>query len=199
MSKRCNRSAARCAAITEIFAAAGAVLALGAGCKALEPVQREPASAGLPDPGPDKEYTVEWPYLGRGQDRYIRLTLGDDVTEVCRSVHPHFQFDSAEPLPQNHFELKALAECLNAPPIAKLPISLVGRTDAKGNAAYNDQLGKRRAERVKQILVESGVAADRFEVSSRGETGALGDQGLYSYGYDRRVDIVLVGLVHRPR
>jgi OOP family OmpA-OmpF porin len=199
MSKPCNRSAVRRATITIFLAAGVSALALATGCAALEPAQREPASAGLPDPGHDREYSVAWPYLGRGKDRYIRLTLGEDVTEVCRSVHPHFQFDSAEPLPQNYFELKALAECLNAPSVMKLPISLVGHTDSKGNPGYNEQLGQRRADRVKQILVENGVAADRFEISSRGENGALGDQGLYSYGYDRRVDIVLVGLVHRPR
>jgi len=170
---------------------------VSAGCAALEPKQA-PRTSGLPDPGPDQEYTVKWPEMGRGKDRYIRLTLGEDVTASCRMSKPHFQFDSDEPLPQDQFELKALADCLNQPSLQKLSINLVGRTDPRGNQGYNDELGQRRAERVKEILVESGIAPDRLLTSSRGQTEARGDQGLFSYGYDRRVDIVLVGLVHRP-
>lgn len=183
---------------TNILFAAGLAALAHVGCAAVEPQQR-PATALLPDPGPSQEYTVQWPDQGRGLDRYIRLTLDTDITDACRLAKPHFQFDSDEPLPQDQFMLKALAECLNQPVVQKLSIRLVGRADPRGNTAYNTELGQRRAERVKEILIANGVAAERLVTGSRGDKEAMGDKGLYSYGYDRRVDIVLVGLVRRPR
>lgn len=153
----------------------------------------------LPDPGADKEYQVKFPQPGPGAARYIGITIGDDVAKQCGNVQTHFEFDLAEPIPQDHIVLKAFAECLNQPKLSDITLALVGRADGRGTDTYNNALGLRRASRVKEILVNSGMAADRIATSSRGDHGAIGDDTAVSFGYDRRVDAVEKGVVHAPR
>ena len=153
----------------------------------------------LPAAGPDGEYKVNFPDLGRGAARYIRLTLREDLSRECGLVNTHFEFDSSEPLPQEKLELKRLSECLEDPSRKGLGLLLVGRTDRRGNPGYNQELGLRRAERVKQILVDSGIYPSRIAIDSGGEGAAVGDDTLYSYGYDRRVDVLVYGVVHAPK
>jgi peptidoglycan-associated lipoprotein len=177
-----------------------AVAAMLAGCVS-EPVQSG-KDAKLPDPGADKQYTVIWPEMGRGADRYIRLTIGDDVAADCNLVKPHFEFDSAETRPQDVIALRGLADCLNAEKRRDLFIRLTGRADPRGDLEYNRALGERRAEHVKRLLIREGVSADRIVTTTRGETESVGSDDAradYSFGYDRRVDIKLLGVVHAPR
>jgi outer membrane protein OmpA-like peptidoglycan-associated protein len=76
----------------------------------------------------------------------------------------------------------------------------VGRADARGSNAYNVDLGRRRAESIKKALVDAGVDEERIVISSEGKAGAVGsDSGMYSYGYDRRVDVSISATPHRPR
>jgi OOP family OmpA-OmpF porin len=153
----------------------------------------------MPDPGADKEYKVEFPDPGRGVARYIGIDIGADIAKQCGLVQTHFEFDSAEPVPQDKIVLKAFAECLNQPKFTDITLALVGRADGRGTVAYNNALGLRRANSVKTLLVESGMAADRIQTSSRGDRGAIGNDMAVSFGYDRRVDAVEVGVVHAPR
>lgn len=44
-----------------------------------------------------------------------------------------------------------------------------GHTDTAASSTYNDALSRRRAERVKQDLIEAGVATDIITLSSEGE------------------------------
>lgn len=182
------------------LAASGfALLSLMTGCATpLEPIQ---ANAGpkLPDPGADKQYKVEFPDPGRGMARYIGIDIGKDIAAQCGLVQTHFEFDSAEPIPQDKIALKGLAECLNQPKLSDITLALVGRADGRGDAKYNSALGLRRANSVKKHLVEAGMAADRIQASSRGDTGAIGNDIAVSFGYDRRVDAVEVGVVHAPQ
>ena len=174
-------------------------LATGSGCS--EPLQSG-KDAKLPDPGADKEYTVTWPKMGRGADRYIRLTIGDDIAAACRLVTPHFEFDSAETRPQDVLRLRGLADCLNDERHRSLTIRLIGRADPHGDVEYNRTLGQRRADHIKTILVREGIAGERIATTTRGEAEAVGSEdetAPYSMGYDRRVDIKLVGMVHAPR
>lgn len=178
-----------------------ALAATLSGCTVAEPVQSG-KDAKLPDPGADKAYTVTWPEMGRGQDRYIRLTIGDDMAADCALVKPHFEFDSAETRPQDVVALRSLADCLNAERHRDLYIRLIGRADPRGDMEYNRALGERRAEHVKKLLVREGVDAGRIVTTTRGESESVGSEDAkadYSFGYDRRVDIKLLGVVHAPR
>jgi outer membrane protein OmpA-like peptidoglycan-associated protein len=176
-----------------------ALISLLSACAApMAPTQavRDPK---MPDPGADKVYQVKFPDPGHGVARYIGITIGDDVAKQCGVVQTHFEFDSAEPVPQDQIVLKAFAECLNQPKLSDITLSLVGRADGRGTDTYNNALGLRRATRVKDLLVKSGMSADRIKTSSRGDHGAIGDDTAVSFGYDRRVDAVENGVVHAPR
>jgi outer membrane protein OmpA-like peptidoglycan-associated protein len=52
-------------------------------------------------------------------------------------------------------------------------ILVIGHTDAVGNAQFNDQLSRQRAQRVRDDLVQRGIATDRIEVASRGKREPL--------------------------
>ncbi len=153
------------------------------------PVQ-ENTDPNLPSAGADQEYE---PTLGEPAEystRYIRLDVGP-AEAGCPTEIPFFDFDQAKARPQDHVELSSLAACLNDPNHRDAEIVLVGHTDTRGSAEYNQRLGLKRAETVKELLVGYGVSADRIQVSSAGESQARAERDpLISQGYDRRVDVV---------
>ncbi|KYF55232.1 hypothetical protein BE08_21695 [Sorangium cellulosum] len=173
-------------------------LSLLAACAPPAPSQSRVAEPRMPSPGADGVYKVEWPDLREGEDRFIQLTLGADIADSCRLPKTHFAFDSAEPLPQEHRELRAVVDCLLSSGLKDARIELIGRADPRGAQAYNQDLSLRRAERVKEILVKEGIPAGRVTTRATGAAEAVGAQPMYSYGHDRRVDVVLVGVVHAP-
>ncbi|WP_437661454.1 OmpA family protein [Sorangium sp. So ce1182] len=181
------------------FLGALALSLVSACATAPAPEQARNAEPRMPNPGPDGVYKVEWPDLREGEDRFIGLTLGADIADVCRLPKTNFAFDSAEPLPQEQLELRAVVDCLLSSNLKDVKIELVGRADPRGKQAYNQDLSLRRATRVKELLVKEGISADRISTRATGASEAVGNQPMYSYGYDRRVDVVLVGVVHAPR
>ncbi len=152
----------------------------------------------LPDPGPDGVYTIDWPDLGRGEARYITIDLGPDSFSRCQRLSPKFPFDSARTRAQDRAQLSALASCLNHREMSDRSVLLIGRTDAQGSEQYNLELGAKRAARIKELLVSNGLAENRIRIATAGEVGAMGDKPDYSKGYDRRVDIHVIGGVHAP-
>lgn len=185
--------------ITSFFIVSNlALLALLAGCAATEPSQSG-AGAKLPNAGGDGEYSVDFPDPGHGVARYIRLTLSEDLSRSCGLMQTYFDFDSDKLSPQDEATLRTVAACLEKPELRDTKLAIVGRTDSRGSADYNTELGQRRAESVKKLLVSAGIQADRIGISSRGDAEAAGsDTGKSSHGYDRRVDVVLVGVVRTP-
>jgi peptidoglycan-associated lipoprotein len=69
-----------------------------------------------------------------------------------------------------------------------------GHCDERGTDAYNLALGSRRADAVKQYLVETGLPADMFQTYSYGEERPL-DEGHYeeAWAKNRRAAIVING------
>jgi outer membrane protein OmpA-like peptidoglycan-associated protein len=75
-----------------------------------------------------------------------------------------------------------------ASPGAKIIIT--GHTDSVGSAEYNYRLGLQRAERVKQLLINKGVAAERIVVLSKGEELPVAGNGTNGgRAKNRRVEI----------
>jgi outer membrane protein OmpA-like peptidoglycan-associated protein len=133
----------------------------------------------------------------RGQDRFIRLTIGPDTHPDC-SFSPHFRFNDVEPLPQDQLALKEVADCLNRPDAQDYDVVLIGRADVRGSADYNARLGMERARRVRALLIAHGMDPSRVHISSRGEHEAKGFLSMYAHGYDRRVDLVIRRAPHAP-
>lgn len=80
----------------------------------------------------------------------------------------YFDFDKAVIKAQYMPNIKAAADVLKANP--GLYVSLDGHTDSIGSEQYNDSLGMRRANAVKQALVKFGVQSTRMKVKSYGES-----------------------------
>jgi len=88
-------------------------------------------------------------------------------------------------------ELSELAAAMKQHPNAR--IRIVGYADARGDAAANATLGKQRAESVKAALVADGIAADRLDTASGGETNPV-DTNATSAGQaeNRRTELIVL-------
>jgi peptidoglycan-associated lipoprotein len=177
-----------------------ALFALASGCASIEPGQSA-RSPGLPDPGADKEYQVNFPDPGSGAARYIGIAIDEDLSKSCGLMRTYFAFDSSTLTPEDKATLRNVAECLERPELEGSQLSIVGRADSRGNTGYNADLALKRAESVKKLLIDAGIAESRIGIASRGAVGAVGTdkpEDRYSHGYDRRVDVVLVGVSRTP-
>lgn len=71
-------------------------------------------------------------------------------------------------------DLLPLATYLKENPSVKLTI--IGHCDYTGSEKYNEQLGMKRAEAVKQALIDLGISADRLSTETKGETAPVIDK-----------------------
>lgn len=71
-----------------------------------------------------------------------------------------FEFDSAKLTEQAQNRLDNVIAALNASPDVKF--SIAGYTDSIGSEAYNQKLSERRAQSVKEYLVEHGISPSRI-------------------------------------
>lgn len=115
----------------------------------LEALNAEPALA--PEPAPAPEPVVH--------------TLSADAL---------FAFDRSgisDIQPRGREEVAALAASLREAGTAS--IAVTGYADRLGNASYNQQLSERRAETVKQLLVQEGVPASSITAFGRGASNPV--------------------------
>lgn len=84
--------------------------------------------------------------------------------------------------------LSAIADLINS--MDKLELHLDGYTDRRGKQSQNIALANQRVEKVRQQLVDAGVADNRIISNSFGETKMVSDAGdLEAYTFDRKVVI----------
>jgi outer membrane protein OmpA-like peptidoglycan-associated protein len=124
-------------------------------------------------------------YLDREITVHVFLT--DNLRKTCAGTDPFFHYDSDRVTIHDQPGLHALAECMKTGALRDKRILLTGRADPRGTVDANDKLGLERAEKVKQFLVDHGVAADRTETATAGKTAAEPEPG--KWRTDRRVDI----------
>ncbi len=79
----------------------------------------------------------------------------------------YFEFDSSALLPMAQDLLAQKAEYLNTMP--GLNVLIEGHCDDRGTEAYNMALGERRAQAVKDFLVNLGISAYQLDIRSYGE------------------------------
>ncbi|MFC7334056.1 OmpA family protein [Rhodocista pekingensis] len=79
----------------------------------------------------------------------------------------NFDLDSATLSPGDRQRLRPLAEYLRSQPDRAVLIE--GHTDSQGAAEYNERLSQRRAEAVRDFLVEQGIQAARITTRGLGE------------------------------
>ncbi|MCK4083684.1 OmpA family protein [Acinetobacter radioresistens] len=120
--------------------------------------------------------TIEQTVVCNGCDEVSAgMNQGDDVIWI-RLVEAkreetiidarHFDFDKAI-LKGDLSKLRLIAQRLLDNP--EIDAEIVGHTDSIGSVKYNQKLGQRRANAVKNWLVKQGVSPNRIITSSKGE------------------------------
>jgi outer membrane protein OmpA-like peptidoglycan-associated protein len=111
------------------------------------------------------------------------------------AVTIHFAFDSAVILPQAATNLQSLGEALASPELAPFQIRIEGHADSTGPAAYNLGLSRRRADSVKQYLLQHfDIEAARLLTEGRGEEEPIATNTTRAgRSKNRRAEFVNVG------
>jgi outer membrane protein OmpA-like peptidoglycan-associated protein len=101
-----------------------------------------------------------------------------------------FQFDSEELTAKSRAELPSLVRQVRDRPAPE--VIVIGHTDTVGASDLNLQLGQRRADSVRRILVDAGVPPDFIEARSHGEADlAVRTADETSEPANRRVEVTL--------
>ena len=112
-----------------------------------------------------------------------KLSHGVTLTVFFRTNSSSIEQDNSD-------RIKQLAQYLKAFP--EIQLNLEAYADRRGTDAYNQQLSRRRAEAVKQVLVSAGLPAKRIHSHAYGESRVSTAKGDYEgYIFDRRVRILL--------
>lgn len=102
---------------------------------------------------------------------------------------PHFAFNHATLTPEAQEKVRGVAQTLNRYPDRGIEVS--GYTDSSENDSRN-RLSERRAEAVKQILVQTGVSASRITTAGYGAANPVASNATAEgRAQNRRVEIVL--------
>lgn len=90
--------------------------------------------------------------------------LNNDVSIVLKDIN--FDFDSAVLSDDSYVTIDVLADFLMFH--KNINIELTGHTDDMGDEEYNKSLSRRRAEAIRDALIERGVAYERISVNACG-------------------------------
>ena len=102
----------------------------------------------------------------------------------------YFDYDKSGIRPDAREILKANAEIFNKNGNATIVVE--GHCDERGTAEYNMALGERRAQEVKQYLVNLGIPATRIETISYGEERPLDNRSIdEAWAQNRRAQFLL--------
>jgi outer membrane protein OmpA-like peptidoglycan-associated protein len=106
----------------------------------------------------------------------------------ARSYVMRFVIEKATLLPESHATLKAVLDDYRKRPAPEVVI--IGHTDKSGDAKYNEDLSRRRATAVRDLLIAGGVAAASIEVAWRGDREPLPETAGAIYDQrNRRVEV----------
>jgi outer membrane protein OmpA-like peptidoglycan-associated protein len=101
----------------------------------------------------------------------------------------HFDFNSDKIQDRSKPLLDKVVQVMTDQRLDALRFRVEGHTDAKGGAAYNDSLSKRRADAVVIYLAQQGVQTARLKAQGKGFR-ELADSADPSSALNRRVTIV---------
>ena len=105
----------------------------------------------------------------------VAVAEPEQVIETVRvELDVKFDFDKANVKPESQADIKALADFMNQYPQTTTVVE--GHTDARGTDAYNQKLSERRANAVREVLVNQyGVDANRVNAVGYGESRPVAD------------------------
>ena len=112
--------------------------------------------------------------------------------KVTFAADAFFDFDKSVLKPEGKAKLDDLVSKMGG--LNLEVIIAVGHTDSVGTNAYNQALSVRRADAVKNYLVEKGVEKNRVYTEGKGETQPVADnKTAEGRAKNRRVEIEVVG------
>ena len=89
------------------------------------------------------------------------------------TLHVKFEYNSAEISSDSYDIMQKYADFLIK--YSSYSAKIVGHTDSRGSAKYNQTLSEKRANAVKNMLLEKGVPADRLSSEGKGEADPMAD------------------------
>ena len=106
----------------------------------------------------------------------------------------YFEFDSTRLKPEAVTLLGKVGAALSAEELTSFSFSVEGHTDSSGPAEYNDGLSSRRADAVRDFLINNGVPGSRLETIGHGESEPVSanDTG-QGRQRNRRVELINLG------
>lgn len=114
------------------------------------------------------------------------IRRSQDVLVATFKGETFFNHDSAILLPGGHAEITRISGVLNK--YNQTQIEVGGHTDTSGSEEYNQQLSMRRAESVKNTMVQQGINPSRIRTVGYGESRPISS----SDSANRRVEITIV-------
>jgi peptidoglycan-associated lipoprotein len=126
-----------------------------------------------------------------GADDARRRAEADRIRRVLEEM-VFFDYDRADLRDDAQRTLNAKVAILKGQPALRLRIE--GHADERGSVEYNLALSLRRANRVRDYLVDVGIVASRLDVAAFGEERPLvasGDES--AWARNRRAEFVVVG------
>jgi outer membrane protein OmpA-like peptidoglycan-associated protein len=111
--------------------------------------------------------------------------------KICMTLNVEFDFDKSDVKPKYHDVIGKVAEFMKEYPTATTVIE--GHADNRGKYEYNIKLSERRAESVKNYLVEKfGIEASRLSTKGYGYTKPIATNSTAAGRQkNRRIDAVL--------
>jgi peptidoglycan-associated lipoprotein len=163
----------------------GALALASAACASDKMPAREPYDATQPEPSA--------PVARNDADTTVQIS--EDFRRECQLPNapqeaPHFDYAGSVLHARGQNVLDDVAKCLSEGPLKGRTMTIIGRTDARGSAAYNKQLSANRAEAARNYLVQRGVQSANIRLIAQGEKGAQGNDDA-TWALDRRVDFEL--------
>jgi OOP family OmpA-OmpF porin len=116
---------------------------------------------------------------------------GGNVKELLDKgyVNVYFKFNSTTPETYSLEAINYLIKYMEANPSTNA--ELIGYADEIGNPTYNKNISEKRANKVKEILVASGVAESRLTVTGNGEDTSVEKSSAQARQLVRRVTFKL--------
>jgi outer membrane protein OmpA-like peptidoglycan-associated protein len=125
------------------------------------------------------------------QDMVVRRNAETQGLVVSLAGDFLFDTDSATLKPGAYRQLNKIANVLKSDPSTRIVVN--GHTDNRGSEAYNMRLSQRRAESVRNALVQAGVEPSRIEAVGYGESQPLVSENTSgAWQQNRRVEIEVI-------
>jgi outer membrane protein OmpA-like peptidoglycan-associated protein len=93
------------------------------------------------------------------------------IKKIIKNVKVYFDYDQALLRDDAIAILNSAVKTLQKNPEASILIT--GNCDIRGSEAYNEKLGRRRAEAVEEFMLDNGIPQERIRIVSRGKLDAV--------------------------